>query len=413
VGTTVLVLSLMVVAYAVLSRRLESSIVTPPLLFAAAGLILGPHVIGAIHAETSNSAHGFKILIEVTLSVLLFCEAAGLKLRKIFHEAYLPLRLLGIGMPLTMVVGTVLAVALFGEIEFWEAAALAIVLAPTDAALGQVVVSNPRVPGLIRRSLSVESGLNDGLALPFLTIAIALGETEAGADPSGGWLWFTVHTILVSVGLGVAIGFIGGKLLGWAVASNRVAAGPDRLAILAFAIVSFVAVDLLGASGFIGAFVAGATLGATAPSMRSRAEGVAREEGELLVLLVFVLFGAFLVWPAFRALDFEVLAYAVLSLTVIRMLPVAISVVGSRLSLPTVLYLGWFGPRGTASLAFGLLLIAEADLTDQALAVQVVVVTVALSILLHGLSAAPGASAYARAIDRLRVRRPDARELSP
>ena len=408
---TVLVLALMVVAYAPLSRRLESSSVTAPILFVAVGLLLGPHVIGVIDPDIGDEGHGLEILLEVALAVLLFCEAAGLNLRTLGRAPRLPLRLLGIGMPLTMIVGTLLAVVLFPAIEFWEAAALAIVLAPTDAALGQAVVSNPRVPGLIRRSLGVESGLNDGLALPFLTIAIALGEMESGFDPSGGWLWFTIRTILVSVAVGAAIGFAGGRLLAWAAATERMAAGPDRLAVLALALVSFVAVDQFDASGFIGAYVAGAALGAVAPALRERAEGVMHEEGQLLVLLVFAVFGAVLVWPAFRDLDAAVLAYAVLSLTIVRMLPVAISVIGSGLSRATVLYLGWFGPRGTASLAFGILLIGEAHLTDQPLIVRVVVVAVTLSILLHGLSAARGATLYARSVESLRERRPSAPEL--
>jgi NhaP-type Na+/H+ or K+/H+ antiporter len=242
----------------------------------------------------------------------------------------------------------VAGLVLFGSLVFWEAAVLAVVLAPTDAALGQAVISDPRVPALIRRSLDAESGLNDGLALPFLTIAIAFAAEQTTGGSFGHWAWYTVKTIGISVLVAVPIGYLGGKALAAAQKAGTMNRNWGELAVLLLAVVSFVVVDRLEASGFVAAFAAGIAMGAVAPEMAARRETTAGSIGELLVLLVFALFGAEAVWPAFEGLSFQILLYAALSLTVVRMIPVAVALLGSGLSGATNLYLGWFGPRGTS-----------------------------------------------------------------
>jgi sodium/hydrogen antiporter len=405
----VLVLSLLVFGYALISGRLAGSPVTPAMVFAVAGLLLGPEVLGIV--EVGIDAEGFKTVAELALTVLLFTEASRLDLGALMRRREIPVRLLGIGLPLTMALGTLLALLLIPSLGFWEAAVLAVVLAPTDAALGQAVVSDSRVPRVVRRSLSAESGLNDGLALPFLIIALAFAEQGADGGSFGHWLWFIVRTIGVSVLVGAAIGFVGGRLLGRGAETGTVMERFAELSIIALAVLSFVIAEHLDGSGFVGTFVAGIALGAAAPRVAAREETTASAVGELLGLVVFALFGAAVLWPAFEGVDAEVVVYALLSLTVVRMVPVALSLAGGGFSRATSLYLGWFGPRGIASLIFALLVVEEAHLPETPLIVQTVVVAVAISIVAHGLTAPRGASRYAEAIEALRRRRPDAPEL--
>jgi sodium/hydrogen antiporter len=406
----VLVLSLLVLGYSLISGRVAGSPVTPALAFAAAGLLAGPEVLGIVEVPIDGAT--FRHIAELALTVLLFTEASRLDLGALLRGRELPVRLLGIGLPLTMALGTLLALLLLGSLDFWEAAVLAVVLAPTDAALGQAVVSDSRVPGLVRRSLNAESGLNDGLALPFLIIALAFAEQGADGGSFGHWLWFIVRTIGVSVLVGAAIGWIGGRLLKRGAETGWVVERFAELSIIALAVVSFEVVEQLDGSGFVGAFVAGITLGAVAPRVAAGEETTAAAIGELLTLVVFALFGAAALWPAFEGVEVEVILYALLSLTVVRMIPVALALAGAGFTAATSLYLGWFGPRGIASLIFALLVVEEADLPATPLIVQTVVVTVAISIVAHGLTAPRGAARYANAIEALRRRRPDAPEFA-
>jgi NhaP-type Na+/H+ or K+/H+ antiporter len=407
----VLVLTVLVLGYALVSGRLASSPISPAMAFAAIGLLAGPEVLGLI--EVSVDAEAFKRVAELALTVLLFTEASRLDLRALVRRSGLPLRLLGIGLPLTMLLGTILGLLLIPGLGFWAAFVLAVVLAPTDAALGQAVVSDSRVPGVVRRSLSAESGLNDGLALPFLIIGLAFAEQGADGGSFGHWLWFIVRTIGISVLVGAVIGLVGGRLLARGSESGSILERYAELSILALAVLSFVVVEHLDGSGFVGAFVAGIALGAVAPQVAAGEETTATAIGELLALVVFALFGAAVLWPAFEDLDARVILYAVLSLTVVRMVPVAISLLGSGFGRATAIYIGWFGPRGIASLIFALLVIEQADLPETATIVQTVVVTVALSIVAHGLTAPGGAGRYATAIESLRRTRKTAPELTP
>jgi NhaP-type Na+/H+ or K+/H+ antiporter len=407
-SSTVLTLALLSLAYATVSKRFEARPITAPMLFTAAGFLAGPHLLGIV--DVPLNSEGFTALAELALTLLLFTQASRLDWSELARRRGLPLRLLGIGLPLTIVAGTLAGLALFGSLVFWEAVVLAVVLAPTDAALGEAVISDPRVPALIRRSLDAESGLNDGLALPFLTIAIAFAAEQTTGGSFGHWVWYTIKTVGISVLVGVPIGYLGGRVLAAANAAGTMSRTWGELGVLVLAVVSFAAVDGLSGSGFVAAFAAGIAMGAVAPEMAARRETTAGSVGELLVLLVFALFGAQAVWHAFDTLTVQILLYAVLSLTLVRMLPVAVALIGSGLSRATHLYVGWFGPRGTASIIFGLVVIEE-TLPSNSLIIHVVALTVTLSIILHGLSAHPGATAYVKAIAGLRRTRPRAPEL--
>jgi sodium/hydrogen antiporter len=350
------------------------------------------------HVEPGTAREAVFLVAELALVLLLFADAAQVDPRHLRGNA-LPLRLLGIGLPLTIGLGTLVALVLLSELELWECAIVAAVLAPTDAALGQAVVSSPLVPLRIREGLNVESGLNDGGSVPFLMLFIALAAAHEGLDE--GWVRFAVEQIGLGTLIGVAVGGAGGAALRRAAERGWTTTVFERLGLAALAIVAWFVADEIGGNGFIAAFVGGGAAGMAAGSLRERMLDFAEEEGELLNLAVFFIFGCFAA-DVLGDVTWEMLAYGVLSLTVIRMLPVALAVIGLGLRPATVGFLGWFGPRGLASIILALVVIEEepglASLED---IFAVVTVTVLMSVFAHGISAAPLTRRYARLTDTL------------
>jgi sodium/hydrogen antiporter len=387
------VLAAVVVAYALVSRRLEASVVSAPLAFVAAGVVAGPEVLDLSSAEFS---HGVGLVVaEVALAFVLFSDAARIDLRKLRTREALPARLLGIGMPLTIALGVGVGALLLDEIEFWEAAIVAAVLAPTDAALGQAVVTSKLVPERMREGLNVEAGLNDGLSVPFVALFAALAVEEANLSAQS-WLGFAAEQIGYGALVGAAVGGAGGWLVGHAARRKMMTGAFQRLSVLALAVLAFVLADEIGGNGFISAFVGGAAAGAAGLAGGERILELVEEEGQLLSLAVFFLFGVAvlgLVEPA----GWEVVLYAALSLTVVRMLPVAVAVAGTGLSPGSVAFLGWFGPRGLASIVLALTVAEEQpDLSALDVVLAAVSVTVLASVVLHGVTATPLVRAYAR-----------------
>ena len=301
------------------------------------------------------------------------------------------MRLLGIGLPLTIALGTLVALVLFGSFSLSEALILGVILAPTDAGLGSAVVTDPRLPQRVRQSLNVESGLNDGICVPLLLIVLATASGAGGAA-------HPAQVIGEEIGYGLIGGVVAGALAAWIV----VAAGARRLIDdawrqiipVAAAVLAFGIAEALGGSGFIAAFTAGALFGLLA---HRAAEGImpfTEETGALLDAVTFLVFGAVLLGPALEHVSWQVAVYAVLSLTIVRMLPVAISLWGSHARAPTVAFIGWFGPRGLASIVFAVI-VEDTHRAHGDTLLAATYLTVGLSVLLHGLSAAPLVSRYA------------------
>ena len=388
------VLAAVVFAYGLFSAELARRWVSGPLVFTAVGLLIGPWGLDLIGGEFGEG--GVELLAEATLVLILFADATRIDLRVLRTQTTLPVRLLGIGLPLTVLLGTVVAVLLFaGDISWWEAALIGAILAPTDAALGQAVVGNPRVPVRIRQALNVESGLNDGIMLPAVTILTALAAADAGVASSTPWARFVAEQIGFGVLIGVIVGGAGGAVLDYCVDRGWVDGIMRQLATLAVAVGAFGLAHELGGNGFVAAFIAGVAFGYVAHEHCESAADFTEDEGQLLALLTFLFFGALLLGPRIGELSWMVVLYAVLSLTVIRMVPVMLSVIGVGLERPTVGYLGWFGPRGLASILFGLFVVEEAELAGAELILDVMAATVLLSIIAHGQTAVPLADRYA------------------
>jgi sodium/hydrogen antiporter len=390
-------LAAILLAYAAVSRRLDGTPVTAAIVFTTAGLLVGVDALGLVDPDPSGLA--VKTLAEATLAVVLFSDASRIDLRALRGELGLPTRLLGIGLPLTILGGFIGAVVLLDGLAWPEALVLAIVLAPTDAALGQAVVTLKRLPVRIRQSLNVEAGLNDGICVPLFLIALAVAQAEAGAVGHGE----AVELVVEKIGYGV----VGGTVAGAAAAAVVVYAGRRGLVDahwrqvvpLAGAGLAFGLAEAIGGSGFIAAFVGGGVFGGLRSGRGGEVSHLVEEAGSLLAAVTFVVFGAVLLGPALSDLTWEVALYAVLSLTLVRMLPVAISMLGSGARRPTVAFLGWFGPRGAASIVFALLVIEEGGLPGGELLLTTAFVTIGLSVFAHGISAAPLAARYADWLD--------------
>jgi sodium/hydrogen antiporter len=383
-----------VLAVAGASRRLTGTPVTPAMAFVAIGVLVGPLVIDGV-TSASNGAT-VRTLAEATLAVVLFADASRIKLRALAREYVVPLRLLGIGLPLTIVIGSVLAVAIFAQLNLAEAVVLAIVLAPTDAALGQAVVSEPRLPSRIRQGLNVESGLNDGICVPLLLIALAVADVEDKVT-SG-------HHALAVVAEEIGYGIVGGAVAGLLAATVvKVAYRRDLITGAWLQVIPIAGAGLaygiavaLGGSGFIASFLAGGIFGAMVSQESEQASRLNEELGDILGGVTFLIFGAALLGPALEHVTWQIALYAVLSLTLIRLVPVAIAMIGTGARWPTLGFLGWFGPRGLASIVFAVLAVQEANLAHAETILLASYLTIGLSVFVHGATAAPLASRYAR-----------------
>ena len=392
------IVSLTLLGVAAISRRLSGTPITAAMVFVAVGLLVGPQALDGIDIDSSSAA--VRTLAEATLALVLFCDASRIDLRLLRREAGVPVRLLGIGLPLTIGLGALVAALIFDQLTVEEAVILGVILAPTDAALGQAVVTEPRVPGRIRQGLNLESGLNDGICVPLLFAAVAVADVES--EISDGRSAATL--LLEEIGFGIAGGVIGGLVVAAIVvhAGRRdLIAGAWRQVIpAAGAALAYGTAAALGGSGFIAAFVAGMTFRLALKRDPGDINEFSEQVGGVLNGVTFVFFGAILLGPALGELSWELALYAVLSLTVVRMLPVLIAMVGSPARAPTLGFLGWFGPRGLASIVFAVIVIEESNLPNEHLIVLAIYLTVGLSVFAHGLTAAPLAGRYARWFER-------------
>ena len=404
-GVATVGLALLLVA--AVSRRLSGTPVTPAMVVVAIGVLAGPLVFDGLTVGPTSST--VRKLAEATLAVVLFSDSSRIDLRGLRREASLPVRLLGIGLPLTIALGALAALALFGSFSLSEALILGVILAPTDAGLGSAVVTDPSLPQRVRQSLNVESGLNDGICVPILLIVLATSSEAGGA----------VHPAQV-IGEEIGYGLVGGIVAGALAAAIVNTAGARGLIAdewrqivpVAAAILAYGIAEALGGSGFIAAFTAGALFGLIARQNSAGTMRFTEETGALLDSVTFLIFGAILLGPALEHVSWQIALYAVLSLTIVRMLPVALSLLGTKARAPTVAFIGWFGPRGLASIVF-VVIVEDTHQAHSGTILTACYFTVGLSVLVHGLSAAPLVNRYAAWYRAAADERPAAMESEP
>ena len=381
-----------VLAVAGVSRRLMGTPVTPAMVFVLVGLLVGPLVLDEVTAMPTGSGENTR---QATLAVVLFADAFRIKPRVLRREYAVPLRLLGIGLPLTIALGALLAALIFDQLNLTEALVLAILLAPTDAALGEAVVTEPRLPSRIRQGLNVESGLNDGICVPLLLIALAAADVQDKSASGHHALSIVAEEIGYGILGGLAAGLAAAGIVAFAYRRNLITGSWLQVIPVAGAGLAYGVAAALGGSGFIAAFVAGAIFGALVSQESEQASRLNEELGGLLGGITFLIFGAVLLGPALKHVSWQIALYAVLSLTLVRMLPVAIAMIrtGARTAdrrLPRLVrparsridrVRGDRRRGGKPARAETILLTTY--------------LTIGLSVLAHGLTAAPLAQRYA------------------
>ena len=389
-----LVVAVALLVYAAVARRLATTVVSGPMVFVALGVLIGPKGVDLADFSLSNALG--RTLVEATLVLVLFSDASRIDLAGLRRHLALPGRLLGIGLPLTVVAGVAAGALVFPGLAILDLALIAVILAPTDAALGQAVVSNPRLPAWVRQGLNVESGLNDGIAVPVFTVltAVAVAETT-------GTTRALANELVRQLGWGLATGLAAGLAGAWLLlTTNRrgwLSPAWTSIAGLLVAAIAYASAVSLGGSGFIAAFCAGMAFGHRTRDQLSDGGDFVDEAGQLLEAITFLIFGGAILTVALEHPSAAAIGYAVLSLTVVRMIPVALALVGTRSARPTVAFCGWFGPRGLASVLFLVLLLDDAPTLQNLSTIQAAVTwTVALSVLAHGATAVPLSDLYAR-----------------
>ncbi len=392
---TLIAIALAIFGWAVVAHRLEQFNFSGPLILTIAGFLLGNSSWGIVTVDVESSAvHHFA---EITLALLLFADASMVPLAAARQDLPLTARLLGIGLPLSIIAGTAIAVLMFPSLPLALAGLIAASLAPTDAALSASVIADERLPIGVRRVLNVESGLNDGIATPVVTYFIAAAATAIGVvqheyeDGFG-----AVGEIAVGLLVGAGAGFVGGYVVVLAGKHGWTEHGSRRLATLSLALIAFLVASETGGNPFVAAFVGGLAFGASARTDTAEAVEFTELVGTVLSWVLWFVFGAGFVLPAFEDLDGRTALYAVASLTVVRMVPVAISLIGSGQDRATIAFVGWFGPRGLASVVFALLAVEELGGSDPrvTIAVHTIAITILLSIVAHGITARPFATRY-------------------
>lgn len=401
--TTIITFLFAIFFYSLVSGRLSSTVLTGPIIFTSLGL-----VYSFANPEFAHNPHLVDMalhLAEIGLVFLLFSDASRTNLKLLSHIKSLPARLLSSGMLLTIALGAILAKSIFPELSWWEAGIIGAILAPTDAGLGQVIVNDARVPLKVRQALNVEAGLNDGLSVPFLLFFMAMTGVGSKAEtlPLANFMF---EQLGIGTAIGIVFGLLGGYLIGKFSSKDWINHHWQPLGLAAIPALCLLFSELYGASMFIAAFVAGLCILIGFKDVAKHSIEFTEGWGQILNLSVFTLFGAICArdWQQFELIHF---GYAILSLTVIRMLPVALALIGSRLSLSTVIFMGWFGPRGLASIVLGLIYFIEAHRTVDVDIKFAVITTVLCSIFLHGLSASPGIKVYAKRVKRLEATAPE------
>ena len=389
------ILAAFIFIYGMMAERLERTLISGAIVFIVFGLFFGPFGLGILNFNVTSE--NLKLIVELTLALILFTDAANADLAVLKSSIRLPCRLLLVGLPITILLGFGVGRLLFPDFSLVEAAILATMLAPTDAALGKAVVTNPHVPAKIREDLNVESGLNDGICVPILFALLAIATNQ---NTEGSTTQLVLGLFAEEIGIGVLVGasfaFLGTKLGQFCADRNWLSKTWKEVSVVTLAIACFATAQSLGGSGFIASFVGGLVFGGTA--RRSDKEELlqgSEATGDTVSLITWVAFGSAVVSLAIDNITWSIFLYAILSLTVIRILPVLFSLSGVSLDLESKLFVGWFGPRGLASIVFAVIVL-DANLPNSEMLAITVACTVILSVLAHGLTANPWAGRYSQ-----------------
>lgn len=373
-----------IIFFSLISERLRNVPVTPPMVFLIFGLVVGG--FGQRLVPIRWNQDSISILGELTLIIVLFSDASRLDLKLLYREFQIPLRLLVLGLPFSIVLGTFFAHWLFPDFGMAQAAVLATIVAPTDAALAHAFVANPKVAGRIRRSIITESGLNDGLCLPLLLIFLCIARVQEHPEMTSYLFRSAAWQITLGPPVGIGLGWLAVRSFEFAIYRNWMSQSNLKIATIVLAFAAYGGAELAGGNGFIAAFCSGLTVGHLSRSARRAIHEFAETEGQLLTLVLFFFVGATLAPTAIQHASIPGAAFAVLALTFMRMVPSVLSLTGTRVSMRNRCLVGWFGPRGVATIVFALTILGNFEIPAKQNIVSIALLTVVISVVAHGLS---------------------------
>ncbi len=381
------IFALIIFFYSIVAGRVERAATSGPIVFVVAGLLMGPLGLGWFDGDVSRNE--LRVLADLTLALILFIDAANADLAILKRQFRIPSRMLIFGLPGVIFLGTIIAALLFDGLSLFEAGILGTMLAATDAALGKAVVTNKAVPAHVREGLNIESGLNDGLCVPILFVFIALA---LGSGTEGGSTMLAIKLVIQELGIGLVVGVgltaVGTWALRWCWDKGWVTEIWKQVTVVALSIACFSVAQSLHGSGYIAAFTGGLFFGFKAKEATHRLVLAAEGIGETLAMMTWFIFGAAVVGQSVQHFTWEILVYAILSLTVIRMLPIFLSLSGTGESTASKLFLAWFGPRGLASIVFAIIVLNKGVSGGEFVA-MITGLTVFFSLVAHGVSANP------------------------
>ncbi|MDJ0833070.1 MAG: sodium:proton antiporter [Gammaproteobacteria bacterium] len=384
---SVLVILAAFIVYSLLSKAIGRTVLTLPMLFVTLGYLLS---FPLQQAASPELIHDAKILLgEITLVLVLFSDASHVNFSRLRQHWKLPTRMLLIGMPLSIALGTAVAYWLNPASGLAMALLTAAVLTPTDAALGQAVVSSPEVPDRLRQTVNVESGINDGLALPFVLLGAIFAAAGMGQAETDGLIAATLYQITLGPIAGIIVGWSVARIMEWSQNRDLMSESAGGVVFLSTAFAAYLLAEAIGGNGFIAAFVAGMVFGNSYRHDIHFISEFMEGAGQILTMSAFLVFGAFLLPEGIAHMSTQAVILGILFLTLVRMFPIYISLLGTGLATREKLFLGWFGPRGIASILFTLLMMDRFDFPNEQELLACVSMTVGLSVLLHGISATP------------------------
>ncbi len=388
------ILALIIVSYALFAGKIEKGPISGPIVFLTFGLLLGPLAFHILNVKFNKEA--YLIISEIALAIVLFHDASQTNLKILNYNKNFPIRLLLIGLPLSIIAGYFFGLAIFKNFNWVELALLSAALAPTDAALGEPVVTNKKVPSKIREALNVESGLNDGICVPIVLLLFALKSTTGDEDVNFAYgLRLFVEQIGIGVAVGIVMGWLGHFGVTFAIKKGWVEVAWKPVIIVMLAIATFSLAQATGGSGFIASFVGGLAFGRYYKQNKEELLESSSGYGKILSALVWIVFGSVITGYVFKHFTFEVLLYAIGSVTVIRIIPVLLVLMGTRINFYERLFIAWFGPRGLASIVFGSMILEEA-LPHGETVVVTICLTILLSVFAHGITATPMVNLFTR-----------------
>ncbi len=382
-----LVFVLFILIFGLIAKRIEKTAISGPFLAVIVGLLAGPLMLDLI--DLKLGIENYRVIAELTLALVLFTDASNTDIRVLVKNIKIPSRLLMIGLPFTIALGILGGKILFNGFTWIELGILSTLVAPTDAALGKPVVTNSLVPPKIRESLNVESGLNDGICVPvlFLLMALFSAQTGEGISFHDGLILFA-EEIGIGLAVGLGITFIMDGLIHYSENHGWISKSWRTVMIIALSFLCFTAAQLAGGSGFIACFTGGLLYSAINRKYKHDLLEEAEGAGDTLSMFTWIIFGSVVIAENLRFFTWNIIIYALLSLTIIRMVPVLISLINTGLTGKEKLFISWFGPRGLASIVFAII-IFDIGLPHKGTIILTAACTILLSVVLHGFTANP------------------------